>query len=695
MCFFLKKSSIFVLTRKISMKITLNKKYLFLIYAICVIFMINGHSSIYGYNEANNHNEKSYRGSPFKQKISCQDSIKDKILILSSYNISITRVNNFINDFQNQVIINGAKYDVIVSDMSRDNLKGNQSLRYKIITKLMLNMRDGKLKAVVLIGQEAWSSFNFLYRVAPNLQGFKVPVFPVLASNVGVDMSYFTSKKNNYYIPQSINYVDSLKNKGFPLGGELFSYDLDKNIEIIRKICPETKTIAFMSDNTYGGVSMLAYVSKEMKKYKDLNFISLDIRQFSDKAAVADTLKKLDDSTALLLGCWRMDRLGNYLSGDVLSNLIKENTKAPVFTLSGNGMSNLLAIGGYYSDYTIKADYIYNQICMYKYNVDIDPKIIGMHYHFNGDKLDKLGFKKYDLPHGSIVETPNEHKIESYKNMIQKMIISFIILLIFMMVIIITYLKNLKLKKSILEENKKLAAQTQRAKDSERMKTAFLANMSHEIRTPLNSIVGFATILSDDEINSSASLLPEERKNFGKIIKSNSLSLLRIINDILDTSRMETGKTQFDIKDYDVVAICKDAFLTVFHDYNNPDIKTIFTHNVNEYLLKTDKTRLIQLIINLLSNAKKFTEQGSITFSVDILEDKNIAKLSVTDTGIGIAKDKQKIIFGRFERIDENKEGYGLGLVICDQIIKRLGGKIYVDSNYTNGARFIVEHPLK
>jgi len=676
------------------MKITYIRKYFILIHAICLIFIFNGH--IYGYDKVKNDNEKNYVGNPLKQKISCQDSLKDKILILSSYNIGITRVNNFINDFQNQVFLNGSKYDVIVSDMSRDNLKGNQSLHYKIITKIILNKKEGKLKAVVLIGQEAWSSFNYLYNYAPNLQDFDIPVFPVLASNIGVDISYFTCKKNKEYVPESINYVDSLCKKGLALGGELFTYDLDKNIEVIKKIYPGTKSVAFMSDNTYGGVSMLAYVSKEMKKHEDLNFISLDIRKFSDKAAVADTLKKLDDNTVIILGCWRMDRLGNYLSGDVLSKLIKENTKLPVFTLSGNGMSNLLAIGGYFSDYNIKADYIYNQIDMYQHHYrKIEPKILGMHYHFNGDKLDKLGFKKYDLPYGSIVESSNEHKIASYKHIIRKMIISFIILLIFMMVIIITYLKNLKLKKSILEENKKLAAQTQRAKDSERMKTAFLANMSHEIRTPLNSIVGFATILSDDEINTSASLLPEERKNFGKIIKSNSLSLLRIINDILDTSRMETGKTKFDIKSYDVVAICKDVFLTVFHDYNNPDIKTIFTHNLNEYRLKTDKTRLIQLIINLLNNAKKFTEEGTITLSLDIFEDKNMVQISVTDTGIGIAKDKQKIIFGRFERIDENKEGYGLGLVICDQIIQRLGGKIYVDSDYTDGARFIVEHPLK
>jgi len=680
---------------KISMKIFCDKSYLFLINAFCLIFLINGHNNIYGYNKFQNNSEKNYIRRSFKQKTSCQDSIKDKILILSSYNIGITRVNNFINDFQKQVFINGSKYDVIVSDMSSDNLKSNQSLRYKIMSKIMLNKRDEKLKAVILVGQEAWSSFNYLYRIAPNLKIFEVPVFPVLASNIGVDMSYFTSKKNNNYVPESINYVDSLDKKGLPVGGELFRYDLDKNIEIIKKIYPGTKNIAFMSDNTYGGISMLAYVSREMQKHKDLNFISLDIRKFIDKDFVANTLKNLDENTVILLGCWKMDRLGNYLSGDVLKDLINENTNLPVFTLSGNGMSNLLAIGGYYSDYNVKAEYIYNQIFSYtNKHINIEPKIIDMHFHFNEDKLDKLGFRKYDLPHGSIVESPNENKIESYKQMIHKMIIVFIIILIFMIMIIITYVKNTKLRKSILEENKKLAAQTQRAEDSEKMKTAFLANMSHEIRTPLNSIVGFATILSDDEINSSENILPEERKNFGEIIKTNSSSLLRIINDILDTSRMETGKTKFDIKDYDVVGICNDAFLTVFHDYNNQNITTKFTANINEYILKTDKTRLIQVIINLLNNAKKFTNNGSITLSLDIMKDKNIAKISVTDTGIGIVKEKQKIIFGRFERLDENKEGYGLGLVICDQIVKRLGGKIYVDSNYADGSRFIVEHPL-
>lgn len=243
-------------------------------------------------------------------------------------------------------------------------------------------------------------------------------------------------------------------------------------------------------------------------------------------------------------------------------------------------------------------------------------------------------------------------------------------------------------KKSLLESEKQLSQEKEKAEEASRMKSAFLANMSHEIRTPLNAIVGFSALLAE------SSTLAEERAEFTSIIHNNTELLLNLVNDVLDLSRMETGDMNFKLQDYPLTECCQQALDSVRHRIPE-NVKLTYTPDPSPVTVHTDRLRLQQLLINLLTNAAKFTHEGEINLAYEKEKGGKTVRIAVTDTGCGIPLEKQAAIFKRFEKLDDYKPGAGLGLSICRLIAEHLGGNIWVDSSYTKGARFIFIHPCK
>ena len=229
----------------------------------------------------------------------------------------------------------------------------------------------------------------------------------------------------------------------------------------------------------------------------------------------------------------------------------------------------------------------------------------------------------------------------------------------------------------------------EKAETADRLKSAFLANMSHEIRTPLNAIVGFSAVLTDED----ESFDDESRREFSEIIKVNSFQLLKLINDILDFSDFENDNITFNIRTHDAVKLCNEVVETVMAS-RKLEVEMRFDTDLSVLMLDTDDARLRQVLINLLVNAAKFTEQGSIVLELK-MADADTALFSVTDTGCGIPPEKQHLIFERFEKLNDFVQGSGLGLSICQLIVKYMNGKLWVDSGYTRGARFCFTHPLK
>ncbi|MBS1319166.1 MAG: two-component sensor histidine kinase [Parabacteroides sp.] len=237
----------------------------------------------------------------------------------------------------------------------------------------------------------------------------------------------------------------------------------------------------------------------------------------------------------------------------------------------------------------------------------------------------------------------------------------------------------------LIDTTDKLRIAKEQAEESNRLKSAFVANISHEIRTPLNAIVGFSGLLEDAD--------EEERKEFIRIINNNSDLLLDLVNDVLDLSRLESGSYNLNLKECNIYACCKDVEKSVQQKIQ-PGVNLTLTCSEKDFVMKTDILRLQQLLLNLLTNAAKFTAQGEINLDYQVDKEKMQVIFSVTDTGCGVPPDKQESIFNRFEKVDEFKQGAGLGLPICRTIAGLFGGTLTVDPAYTGGARFIFVHPI-
>lgn len=262
-------------------------------------------------------------------------------------------------------------------------------------------------------------------------------------------------------------------------------------------------------------------------------------------------------------------------------------------------------------------------------------------------------------------------------------IIVSVLFLIFLLVL--GWKKIFRLKRSQMRQE----AMKEKAVQAIQRKNMFLSNMSHEVRTPLNAIVGFSAVLTDED-----ELFDDEsRREFSEIIKVNSFQLLKLINDILDFSDFENDNITFNIRTHDAVKLCNEVVETVMAS-RKLEVEMRFDTDLSVLMLDTDDARLRQVLINLLVNAAKFTEQGSIVLELKMV-DAGTALFSVTDTGCGIPPEKQHLIFERFEKLNDFVQGSGLGLSICQLIVKYMNGKLWVDSGYTRGARFCFTHPLK
>ena len=239
-------------------------------------------------------------------------------------------------------------------------------------------------------------------------------------------------------------------------------------------------------------------------------------------------------------------------------------------------------------------------------------------------------------------------------------------------------------KDQLILSEKALSLAKEKAEASNRFKDIFLSNLSHEIRTPLNSIVGFSSLLG--KLNDK-----DETKEYASIIKHNSDLLLKLVNDTVSVSLLQTDQVPLVWEDVEICQFCK----TIVEEYEpqaSPLVKVEFRASFDTYTLRTDTARLKQVFENLLSNSLKFTEMGRVSLICEIEND--AVRFVVEDTGRGIPVDMRSKIFESFEKIDVFTQGVGLGLTICKLVADRLGGSITLDTTYEKGTRMIFTHPI-
>lgn len=239
-------------------------------------------------------------------------------------------------------------------------------------------------------------------------------------------------------------------------------------------------------------------------------------------------------------------------------------------------------------------------------------------------------------------------------------------------------------KDQLILSEKALSLAKEKAEASNRFKDIFLSNLSHEIRTPLNSIVGFSSLLG--KLNDK-----DDTKEYASIIKHNSDLLLKLVNDTVSVSLLQTDQVPLVWEDVEICQFCK----TIVEEYEpqaSPLVKVEFRASFDTYTLRTDTARLKQVFENLLSNSLKFTEMGRVSLICELEND--AVRFIVEDTGRGIPVDMQSKIFESFEKIDVFTQGVGLGLTICKLVADRLGGSITLDTTYEKGTRMIFTHPI-
>ncbi len=281
------------------------------------------------------------------------------------------------------------------------------------------------------------------------------------------------------------------------------------------------------------------------------------------------------------------------------------------------------------------------------------------------------------------------------KNVISGIVMLFLVLIILFLWYYILHRKKMvtiirKERDFALKAQNEAEQARQEAVNANQLKSLFLQNMSHEIRTPLNAIVGFSEVLNGSE---DVDLSAEERKEMLGLIETNTELLTTLISDILDLSKLESNTYTLNLTPAGVSELCHSVVASMAHRVP-PEVELRLEEPDNARLvtLNTDAARLQQVLNNFLTNACKYTERGSIVLAYRILDD--AIEFSVTDTGSGIPADKAETIFERFEKLDSFKQGTGLGLNICRRIAGLVGGRVYVDTSYKDGARFVFVHPV-
>lgn len=625
------------------------------------------------------------------------DNSAGEVLIVTAYTYEGRYEYRYISSLVQAYQERGGQCKLVVEVLGCQSLDGHEQWfnRFKSLIAKHPNPHF-----VVLVGAEAISCYLSLsdpkykkipvacvmsQRYAPALRDYSIPALQTDSLNSKLTVDFQEIMK-----PFNVRFF------------HYYDYDVESGYRLIQHLYPGTTDLALISDNTFVGLGEMRVVEEAIReRYPHINLHFIDGRYLDVDEAVK-RVSELPKKAVALLCIWRYDRK-NVIYLNNADYLFKEaNPKLPVFSLTSTGMG-YWCIGGASPVYDDKvgekvAQYIYNYVDLRRVDMPVDYYCYPNEYVIDIKSLKDHGFSRKMIPSRSrLVNDDNgwDEFFEDNKWYLLLLIVVFTLLTIGFILStrysfrIRSLMKRLEEEKqSLLRSEAELRVAKEKAENSNRLKTAFINSMSHEIRTPLNSIVGFSTILED------ATKGNNDVKEYIKIISHNSDLLLKLINDVLEVSLLDSDMQEFVFVKQDLTELCVNT-VALQRASANPFVELRFIHSTPSIIAETDSARLEQILVNLVSNAVKFTQVGFVELKVEPNDAMGEWVFSVTDTGCGIPEEKREKVFERFIKLDEYTQGTGLGLSICKLTTQKLGGRIWIDPNYKEGTRFMFTIPYE
>ncbi len=498
---------------------------------------------------------------------------------------------------------------------------------------------------------------------------------------------------------------DTLLLKGHDLyAGVYEGFDVADNLEFIKRVHPQVNHIVFISDSTSSGKALIAKAENIEPQFKDKLTFEYLIHQHPD--SLKKRLSALSETTAVMWCMYVRMPDGSFISTEQSIDFVTSCTHLPVYCLwdvVGQGV-----VGGNITPPFFQgagSAKILKRILKGEDPSDIEITKSLLYFKFDYNQLEKYEIDLADLPNGSIVINRPTSFWQKYSNEIVWILFVLVVLLISVFTLIFLYRKSrraegeVKRKNTELEDlssnlklvNQELKISKSRAEESDKLKTAFLANLSHEIRTPMNGIMGFADLLRGEDVTK------QEKLDYLGLIESSGQRMLVLIDDLVNVSKIESGTLELVESKFELNNLLKTIFLFFEKEVKAKGLKLKLKNDPDIIIVRMDRTKLEQILYNLLRNALKFTHQGSIEFGY--LNNHGNMGFYVKDSGIGIPKEKQNVIFERFVQVNDNREspkqGVGLGLAIVKEFVDLMGGKIQLDSEKDKGSLFVFTIPCE
>lgn len=608
------------------------------------------------------------------------------VVIVSSYNTAVRHVNENLAEFFEEYTRSGLPNPITVEDINAHNLPDCLGWRVRLRRVLKKYYEKGNRPAcIVLLGLE--SSSVFFSFDDPELK--RTPVVVGMRGSALVKIPAQERLDIVAWDPESYDLTKDFNDYNI-VGGQLYYYDVKRNLDLIKRFYPKCNTLTFMTDNTLRGVTMHALFKKYVQNDRRFEVNYIDGRKMSIIDA-DEAISDMPPSQALLIGTWTADNSNSYVVRNSTYTFGQTNPKLPTFTLTNVAMGHW-PVAGYTPRYQVLGRELADDVIAFLKTGKKKPiKLVDNHYVFDLQRVDMLRLSLDDFNFKYDVVNEPLSVFEEYRDTIIFVTVLIIVLISALCITIHLLRRSRRLSAKLVKQGKELLVAKYNAEEANHAKSRFIANISHEIRTPLNAVLGFSQLFANDQIE----LTAEERKQYAELIMTNGNMLLKLVDDVLEVSKIEAGKLKFNIGEHDVVALLNTAAKIAETNNKSADVEIRVATNLSHLTIETDRERLLQVLANLTTNAKKCTEHGSITIALEKQPNDDMISISVSDTGCGIPKEKAEEVFERFRKLDSFRQGTGLGLSICRAFVEELGGKIWVDTTYTEGARFVFTHPIR